>query len=89
MTFIYWLFKISWLLLLIFIGNIYLSGVGLWSVVISVVLFVIGNRFINKKMDHYTKQYFLKRFPVLTELKAGKSIRVKLKNGGELANSVF
>jgi hypothetical protein len=89
MTFIYWFLKIGWLLLLIFIGNIYLSGMGLWSVVICVFVFLLGNRFINIQMDHYIKQSFLKIFPVLAELKGGQSIQVKLKNGDKLTNRVF
>jgi len=38
-------------MLIIFIGNIYLSRFGLWSVVIGVALFLFGNMMINKKME--------------------------------------
>jgi len=51
MYFIYWLLKFGWLMLIIFIGNIYLSRFGLWSVVIGVALFLFGNMMINKKME--------------------------------------
>ncbi len=53
MYFIYWLLKFGWLLLLIFIGNIYLSNLGIWSVVICIIAFLVGNMMINKKMNRY------------------------------------
>ncbi|WP_223820900.1 hypothetical protein [Bacillus sp. S3] len=55
MYFIYWFLKFGWLLLIIFIGNIYLSKLGLWSIVIGIALFLAGNWMINKKMDPYLK----------------------------------
>lgn len=53
MKFIYWILKIGWLLLILFIGNIYLSNFGLWSVVIGIALFLIGNMLINKGMERF------------------------------------
>ena len=89
MYIIYWFLKFGWLLLIIFIGNIYLSNFGLWSVVIGVALFLLGNLLINKKMDHYSKQFFLRRFPVLAELESGEIIHIELKNEENLLNKVF
>ena len=89
MYFIYWFLKFGWLLLIIFIGNTYLSNLGLWSVAICVALFLLGNLLINKKMDHYSKQFFLRRFPVLAELESGEIIHIELKNGENLLNKVF
>ncbi|PLS03117.1 hypothetical protein CVD27_15755 [Neobacillus cucumis] len=51
MYFLYWFFKCGWLLLIIFIGNIYLSRLGLWSVMICIAIFLVGNYLINKGME--------------------------------------
>ena len=51
MHFLYWFLKCGWLLMIIFIGNIYLSRLGLWSVIICIAVFVAGNHFINKSME--------------------------------------
>lgn len=40
-------------------------------------------------MDHYSNQFFLKRFPVLAELESGEIIHIELKNGENLLNKVF
>lgn len=56
MYFIFWLLKFGWLLLIIFIGNIYLSRFGLWSVIVGVALFLAGNWMINHKMEPYLKK---------------------------------
>ncbi|WP_040345679.1 hypothetical protein [Neobacillus bataviensis] len=55
MYFIYWFLKFGGLLLIIFIGNIYLSSLGIWSVVIGIALFLAGNWIINKVMESYLK----------------------------------
>jgi hypothetical protein len=34
-----------------FIGNIYLSHLGLWSVIICIAVFLAGNHLINKSME--------------------------------------
>ncbi len=51
MYFLYWLAKCGWLLLIIFMGNIYLSKLGLWSVFICIAIFLVGNYLINKGME--------------------------------------
>lgn len=51
MYFLYWLVKCGWLLLIIFIGNIYLSMLGLWSLIICIAIFLAGNYLINKGME--------------------------------------
>ncbi|MFJ5714404.1 hypothetical protein [Neobacillus sp. NPDC093127] len=89
MKFIYWLIKIALLFVVLYIGDTFLKSLGWWSVIICVVAFILGTRFIDKKIDEYNKQYFLKRLPVLAELKQGQIITIELLNGQKLANRVY
>ncbi|MBO0959707.1 hypothetical protein J1P26_08225 [Neobacillus sp. MM2021_6] len=56
MYFLYWFLKLGWLVLIIFTGNIYLSSLGIWSVVIGIALFLVGNSLINKKVEPLLKK---------------------------------
>ncbi|WHY87261.1 hypothetical protein QNH39_05225 [Neobacillus novalis] len=89
MKLIYWLLKIALLFVVLYIGDTYLKSFGWWSVIICVVAFILGTRLIDKKIDEYNKQYFLKRLPVLDELKIGQFITVELLNGQKLVNRVY
>ncbi|ETI70802.1 hypothetical protein [Neobacillus vireti] len=89
MKFIYWLIKIALLFVVLYIGDTYLKGLGWWSVLICVAAFILGTRLIDKKIEEYNKQYFLKRLPVLAELKTGQIITIELLNGQKLANRVY
>jgi hypothetical protein len=89
MKFIYWLLKIALLFVVLYIGDTYLKSLGWWSVILCVVAFILGTRLIDKKIDEYNNQYFLKRLPVLDELKIGQFITVELLNGQKLVNRVY
>ncbi|WP_074432834.1 hypothetical protein [Neobacillus jeddahensis] len=56
MYFIYWFVKASLLLLILYIGSVYLNDLGLWSVVIGVGVFLAGNGLINRIMEQYIKK---------------------------------
>lgn len=58
MKFIYWLLKIAHLLVVLYIGDTYLNSLGGWSLLICIIVFILGTRLIDKKIDEYNKQYF-------------------------------
>lgn len=89
MKVVYWTVKIGFLYLLMFIGSIYMKSAGWWALILSVILFIIVNGLIDRKIHRYQKQYFTNKFPVLQSLKYGQIITVELINGKVLANRIF
>lgn len=89
MKLIYWLLKIALLLVVLYIGDTYLKSLGWWSVIICVAAFILGTRLIDKKIAEYNKQYYLKKFPVLADLKLGQLITIELLNGQKLLNRAY
>ncbi len=89
MKVVYWTVRIGFLYLLMFIGSIYMKSAGWWALILSVILFIIVNGLIDRKIHRYQKQYFTNKFPVLQSLKYGQIITVELINGKVLANRIF
>ncbi len=89
MKFLYWFLKITFLLVVLYVGDTYLKNLGWWSLIMSIIAFILGTRLIDKKFDHYNKQYFLNRLPILADLEVGQIITLELFDGKELVNRVY
>ncbi|MCM3569700.1 hypothetical protein [Neobacillus mesonae] len=89
MKFVFWMLKIALLPFLMFLGTIFMKDAGWWVIIICVVLFILVNGWIDRKINRYNHQYFTNKFPVLESLKYGQIITVELGNGKILANRIF
>ncbi|GHI01145.1 hypothetical protein [Neobacillus kokaensis] len=89
MKLVYWILKIGLLPVLMLAGTGLMKTAGWWGLIISVIVFILVNGLIDRKINQYNHQYFTNKFPVLESLTYGKIITVELKNGKVFANRIF
>ncbi|MED4205666.1 hypothetical protein [Neobacillus mesonae] len=89
MKLVYWVLKIGLLPVLMFLGTYFMKLAGWWAIIISVIVFIVANGLIDRKINQFNHQYFINKFPVLEGLKYGQIITVELNNGKVLANRIF
>lgn len=86
---VYWLVKIIMLPLLLFMGSVFMKSAGWLALIVCIILFILVNALMDRKLNQYHQQFFTNKFPVLENLKYGQIITVELLNGKVLANRIF
>ncbi len=67
----------------------YWRNYGWWFKLVIVLILIISDIFLTKKIEYYGRKKTLEKFPRLKNINEGDSISIVLKNGQKLPNVVY
>ena len=89
MKILFGLFKLTLYVGFIALLTAYGSNLDWWNLVISVLILILSDIILTKKVEYYTRKKTLEKYPKLENINGGDRISVVLKNGEKLSNIIY
>ena len=83
------LFKLTLYVGFIALLTAYGSNFDWWNLVIIVLILILSDIFLTKKVEYYTRKKTLEKYPKLENINGGDRISAVLKNGEKLSNIIY
>ena len=89
MKILFGLFKLILIVGIIALSTTYGSNFDWWNLVIIVLILILSDIFLTKKIEYYTRKKTLEKYPMLNNINEGDRISAVLINGEKLSNIIY